>query len=167
VQASLDAPGPTARGATVWGAALFSMFGLCMEVVFTGLGAWWDGSFKGSVSLLMIPVYTAVYLMIGPLLATAQDFGITRPAVRVPPTVLLIYAVEWSFGASYERLGLEPWRYHHGWASDFSHGHISLYYLPAWIGFALAVVPVWKFARALGQHADAAAQRAFARTRPP
>ncbi len=165
MQASLEAPGPTARGSAIWGAALFSMFGLCTEVVFTGAVVGWEGSFKGSVSLLMIPVYTAVYLMIGPLLAAAEHLGLMRLAVRVPLSVIIIYAVEWSFGAGYERLGLEPWRYQHGWASDFSHGHITLYYLPAWIGFALAVVPVWKFAQALGRHADAAARRALARTR--
>lgn len=167
MQASLEAPGPTARGSVIWGAALFAMFGLCMEVVFTGLAVGWDGSFKGGVSLLMIPVYTLVYLMIGPALAALRHLGLARLAVRVPLTVIIIYAVEWSFGAGYERLGLEPWRYHHGWASDFSHGHITLYYLPAWIGFALAVVPAWKFAQALGQHADGAARRVVAQTRRP
>jgi len=79
------------------GALYFSMFGLCMEIVFTGLWAGWDGSFRGEVSLLMIPMYELAY-------------------------ALLVTVVPW----------LE-----------------SLYYLPAWVVFALLIVPVAEHVRGL------------------
>jgi hypothetical protein len=35
------------------------------------------------------------------------------------------------------------------WWEDFSGGHVTLYYLPAWIAFAAIVVPVWRRIHAL------------------
>jgi hypothetical protein len=132
-----------------WGAVLFIMFGLCTEIVFTGISSWWDESFLGHVSLLMVPVYATVYAAIGPLLSGLERLGWTRAAIRIPLTVVAIYAFEWGFGALYAALGLAPWHYEHGWASDFSGGHVTLYYLPAWIAFAAIVVPVWRRIHAL------------------
>jgi len=124
------------------GALLFSMFGLCVEVAFTGLKAGVGGSFIGGVSLLMVPVYALAYLLIGPLLRLARRRDLMRPLLRIPLTVAGIYAIEWSFGAAYQSLGLRPWHYQHGWASDFSGGHITLLYAPFWALFAAILVPV-------------------------
>ena len=60
---------------------------------------------------------------------------------------MVIYAIEWNWSALYAALGLHPWHYEHGWASDFSGGHITLLYLPAWLVFGLRVVPVWEAIR--------------------
>ena len=128
----------------LWGCLLFSAFGLCVEIAFTGLSAGRAQSFRGEVSLLMVPVYSTAFLAIGPLLGLAGRFGLQRPVLRIPLTVVAIYAVEWSFGAGYAALGLAPWYYDHGWASDWSRGFVTLRYLPAWIGFAVIVVPVWR-----------------------
>lgn len=124
------------------GALLFAGFGLVCEIVFTGAFAAWSGSFKGHVSLLMIPVYMFAYAIGRPLLAALARAGRDRLAVRIPLTVVLIYAIEWIAGALYHAIGLDPWRYEHGWASDFSDGNITLYWLPAWIVFAWIVAPV-------------------------
>ena len=135
---------------------MFSMFGLCTEIVFTGVSAFWSGSFLGHVSLLMIPVYAFAYLIAGPLLGALERRGMMRLAIRIPLTVLLIYAIEWSFGGAYRALGLSPWLYDHGWASDFSGGLITLYYLPAWMVFAVIVLPVWRLVHAVAPEVDAA-----------
>ena len=140
---------PTTPVARLWGCALFSAFGLCCELVFTGLKQGFAGSFLGEVSLLMIPVYSFAYLGMGPALRLLERHGAMGPARRLPLTVIAIYAVEWSFGAAYRALGLSPWHYDHGWASDFSGGHITLYYLPAWLVFAWLLVPVWRRVRLL------------------
>ena len=66
---------------------------------------------------------------------------------RLPAAVVVIYAIEWNWSALYAALGLHPWHYEHGWASDFSGGHITLLYLPAWLVFGLRVVPVWEAIR--------------------
>ncbi len=124
------------------GGALFTVFGLGTELVFTGVSAGWSGSFRGHVSLLMIPVYVFAFFLAPPLLAALERRGWQRPAIRLPATVLLIYAIEWGWGAGYGAIGLTPWHYDHGWASDFSGGRITLYYAPAWLVFAFLVVPV-------------------------
>ena len=129
------------------GALLFAGFGLCTEIVFTGLWAGPGASFKGEVSLLMVPVYATAYFLIGPLLRVAEGRGLTSPWQLVLPGVLVVYALEWSFGAFYEALGFRPWRYDHGWASDFSGGHITLYYAPAWCVFVLIAIPVYRAIR--------------------
>ena len=87
------------------------------------------------------------------------------PLWRLPLTVLAIYAVEWSFGAAYAALGLWPWHYEHGWASDFSGGHITLLYLPGWVLFAWGLLPVWRAVRALSPRGARAFGSAFARAR--
>lgn len=124
------------------GALLFSVFGLMTETVFTGLAAFWAGSFKGSVSLLMIPVYCFSYLLANWLLPKVEHTVFFKLPIRVPAIVITIYIIEWGFGAAYKAIGLVPWHYQHAWASDFSNGNITLYFLPAWIGFALIVIPV-------------------------
>ena len=48
---------------TIIGMLLFSVFGLTIETIFTGFFASWGGSFKGEVSLLMIPVYSLAYII--------------------------------------------------------------------------------------------------------
>lgn len=137
---------------TLSGAVLFSMCGLCMELLFTGLWAGWGGSFLGQVSLLMIPVYALAYFGVGLLMRASERAGIDQRLLRVAVIVAAVYAIEWGAGAAYRAAGLAPWHYDHGWASDFSGGNITLYYLPFWILFALLVVPVWRLARALGPH---------------
>jgi hypothetical protein len=149
---------------------LFSAFGLCTEIVFTGVFAWTGGSFLGHVSLLMIPVYALTFFLLGPLLAAVERF---RLGLRgyLPLAVLVIYAIEWSSGIFYRWLGFEPWHYDHGWASEFSSGHITLYYLPAWLIFALIVPPVWRIIRAAspamaaGLRTELAALRVLGRER--
>jgi hypothetical protein len=129
------------------GPLLFCAFGLCTEIAFTGLAAGVADSFRGQVSLLMIPVYAFVYVVIGPLLTAADRLGLDSTWRRLPAVVVAIYAIEWSWGALYASLGLQPWHYDHGWASDFSSGHITLLYLPAWLVFGLVVIPVWRAIR--------------------
>lgn len=130
--------------ALIIGMLLFSVFGLMVETVFTGVFASWAGSFKGGVSLLMIPVYSLSYC-IGifslPYIEKTQLYNLTY---RLPLIVLTVYIIEWIFGAFYKMIGLLPWHYEHGWASDFSNGNITLYFLPAWLLFAFIVVPVIK-----------------------
>lgn len=135
------------NASSVVGALLFAAFGVCTEIVFTGVWAGADASFKGQVSLLMVPVYVTAYLLIGPLLRFAGARGVTSRWKLVPFGVLVVYALEWSFGAFYQELGFRPWRYDHGWASDFSGGHITLYYAPAWCLFVLIAVPVYRAIR--------------------
>lgn len=119
---------------------LFIAFGLCTEIVFTGVSAGFGGNFRGEVSLLMIPVYALAWAVLGPGLALLKRLGFDGAAVRLPLTVVAIYAIEWAFGAAYATAGLWPWHYEHGWASDFSNGHITLLYAPFWLVFA-AVLP--------------------------
>jgi hypothetical protein len=137
----------------VCAAALFSTFGLLVELTFTGVWAGLGESFRGHVSLLMIPVYTAAFLAIEPLMGILARLDWTAPRYRIPLTIIVIYAFEWVFGAGYEAVGLRPWHYEHGWASDFSGGHITLYYLPGWFVFAWMVLPAERMARALAPHA--------------
>jgi hypothetical protein len=148
------------------GAVLFAAFGLCTEIVFTGVKAWTGESFLGHVSLLMVPVYALTFLLLGPLLSAAERF---RLGLRgyLPLAVLAIYAIEWSSGAFYRWLGFEPWHYDHGWASAFSGGNITLYYLPAWLVFALIVPPVWRIATAASPVVAAALRAEVAALRMP
>lgn len=127
---------------------LFVAFGLCVEIVFTGLSQGAGGSFRGQVSLLMVPVYALAWLLLGPGLRALRGLGLDAPRWRIPITVLVIYAVEWSFGAFYAEMGLWPWRYSHGWASDFSEGHVTLLYAPFWLGFAALLPRVHRAIRA-------------------
>jgi hypothetical protein len=128
--------------------ALFVAFGLCVEILFTGLAEGVGGSFRGQVSLLMIPVYAVAWLLLGPALRGLRAIGWSGAPRRLPLTVLAIYAVEWSFGALYADMGLWPWRYAHGWASDFSNGHVTLLYAPFWLVFAALLPPVHRAIRA-------------------
>jgi hypothetical protein len=144
----------------LWGAVLFTMFGLCTEIVFTGILSWWGGSFRGQVSLLMIPVYASAYVFARPLQRRMDEAGWSSPRVQVPLAVLLVYTLEWSFGETYAAFGLWPWRYEHGWASDFSNGHITLFYLPAWTFFGFVVMRVLRVVGHAAPHLDAAARAA-------
>lgn len=127
-------------------ALLFSAFGLCVEVLFTGLKSGLRGDLMGTVSLLMVPVYSSAYVLIGAVLHLGwwKDLPAT---LRVAITVVAIYTIEWGFGVTYHALGFEPWRYDHGAASEFSGGHVTLLYLPFWCIFALVVIPARRFAR--------------------
>jgi hypothetical protein len=128
--------------------ALFVTFGLGVEVVFTGLAEGTGGSFRGQVSLLMVPVYAVAWLLLGPALRGLRALSLDDARWRLPITVAAIYAVEWSFGAFYAEMGLWPWRYDHGWASEFSGGHVTLLYLPFWLGLAALLPPVHRAVRA-------------------
>jgi len=123
------------------GMLLFSVFGMMVETTFTGIAAFWDGSFKGSVSLLMIPVYSFAYFLGVYTLPYIQNTRLFEWQIRLPLIVLVVYAIEWVAGAFYQTIGLLPWHYNHGWASNFSNGNITLYFLPAWFLFAVIVVP--------------------------
>ena len=129
------------RAEILCGMLLFSAFGLMVEIIFTGLGEFWSGSFKGSVSLLMIPVYSLSYILGVTALPVIRETILFKLSFRIPLIILTVYIIEWAFGAFYAALGLTPWYYDHGWASEFSNGHITLYFLPAWAGFSLIVVP--------------------------
>lgn len=118
----------------------FVLFGLATEIVFTGLHAGAAESFRGAVSLCMVPVYALAYAIGRPLLAALRRAGLGRRAIAIPLTVVLIYAIEYASGSAYAALGLTPWHYEHGWASDFASGHVTLLYLPFWIVFA-AILP--------------------------
>ncbi|MGH0033509.1 MAG: hypothetical protein ACQGVK_00635 [Myxococcota bacterium] len=142
---------------------MFVAFGLCTELCFTGVSASWAGSFRGQVSLLMVPVYLLAYVAIGPALSQLERRGWTRLTTRVGLGVALVYGFEWSFGLLYGALGLRPWHYDHGWASDFSGGCITLYYLPAWALFVLLAERVWRIVSDLAPHADRAARLEIAR----
>lgn len=142
-----------------WGAVLFAMFGLCVEIAFTGLDAGFAGSFRGHVSLLMIPVYALAFAIAGPVYRFFDRRRWYALTIRVPIVVAIIYAIEWASGAFYARLGLWPWRYEHGWASDFSNGHVTLWWLPAWIAFALALEVVYRMVETVWPHVHAAARR--------
>lgn len=126
----------------ITGMLLFSVFGLTVETIFTGVAAAWDGSFKGGVSLLMIPVYSLSYCLGIYALPYIENTFVFKPVFRLPLLVLVIYSIEWGFGFFYKSIGLKPWHYEHGWASDFSDGNITLYFLPAWLVFSLIVIPV-------------------------
>jgi len=134
---------------TLCGMLLFSAFGLLVETAFTGLAAFWSGSFKGGVSLLMIPVYSFSYCLGIYFLAYIEKTVIFRLFYRIPLIVIVIYIIEWCFGAFYKTLGLTPWHYNHGWASDFSNGNITLYFLPAWVLFAFIVIPVLRIIQSI------------------
>ena len=131
--------GPPMRR-TAFGCLGFVLFGLGTEIAFTGLWAGIDGSFRGAVSLCMVPVYALAYAAGRPLLTRLRTHGLDRLAVTLPATVLLIYGIEYLSGSAYAALGLVPWHYEHGWASDFSSGHVTLLYLPFWAAFA-AILP--------------------------
>lgn len=131
----------TARNELITGMLLFSVFGLMVELTFTGLGAFWSGSFKGGVSLLMIPIYSFSYYLGIKILPIIENTDFYKWYIRLPGIVLIVYAIEWVSGAFYQSTGLLPWHYKHGWASDFSNGNITLYFLPAWFLFALIVIP--------------------------
>ncbi len=126
------------------GMLLFSVFGLMVELSFTGLGSAWAGSFRGGVSLLMIPVYSFSYFLGIHVLAKFENTIIFKWYFRLPLIVLTVYVIEWIAGALYKSVGLTPWHYEHGWASDFSGGNITLLYAPAWLFFAVIVVPAIK-----------------------
>lgn len=130
------------------GMVLFVAFGLCTEILFTGVGEGLGGSLRGSVSLLMVPIYALGWALLGPALQAMRAVGLGT-APRLAITVLAIYAIEWSFGAGYAAAGLWPWRYAHGWASDWSGGHVTLFYLPFWLVFAAALPPVHAAIRSL------------------
>jgi len=132
------------------------MFGLCTEIAFTGLWARWEGSFRGEVSLLMVPVYALAYVLLVTLRPRFEAGALAHPLPRTALLVLGIYAIEWAAGAAYAAIGLTPWHYDHGWVSNWSGGHVTLYYLPAWVLVALLLVPV---AKHVGHLAAAAARR--------
>lgn len=157
---------PRALRRQLWGGLLFVAFGLCTEIVFSGVLAGWAGAFEGEVSLLMVPVYALAWLVLGPLLAALARAGIDRPAVRLPLLVAGIYAVEWTFGAAYASVGLHPWHYDHGWASAWSGGHVTLLYLPAWCVFAVLLPPVHRTLRRVAPHLDDAVQQGRGGTAP-
>jgi hypothetical protein len=142
------------------GALFFGMFGLCTEIVFTGLAAGWAGSFRGTVSLLMIPVYALAYVLLVAAVPRLEALGMDRAPVRIPILVLAIYAVEWAAGAAYAAIGLTPWHYEHGWASDWSGGYVTLYYLPAWIVFAFLLLPASRLVARLALAATGSAPEA-------
>lgn len=135
------------RKELITGMLLFSVFGLMVETTFTGLSAAWSGSFKGGVSLLMIPVYCLSYFIGIKALPLIENTTLYRWYFRLPLIVVTVYSIEWSFGALYQSVGLHPWHYNHGWASEFSNGNITLYFLPAWLFFALIVVPAIRIVR--------------------
>lgn len=139
-------------GEQIAAAGLFAVFGLLVELVFTGVFSGFSGSFLGHVSLLMVPVYATAYFAMGPLLGLLARLDWDTLPIRLPLAVLVIYTFEWSFGAAYRAMGLQPWYYDHGWASDFSDGNITLYYLPAWLVFAWIVVPARRAVRDLAPH---------------
>ena len=143
----------------VWAALLFSVFGLCTELVFTGFAASWEGSFRGQVSLLMVPVYALAYGVVGLALRVISRFDLRLGLWRVALGVLLVYAIEWSAGAAYGSLGLRPWHYEHGWASNWSNGLVTLYYAPVWAIFVVIAERVWHVATAAAPHADRVARR--------
>lgn len=126
----------------ITGMLLFTVFGLMIETMFTGLAASWVGSFKGGVSLLMIPVYSLSYCLGIYALPYIKKTIMFKLIFRLPLIILVVYIIEWSFGAFYQWAGLTPWHYNHGWASNFSNGNITLYFLPAWLIFAIIVIPV-------------------------
>lgn len=129
------------RSTLFYGCILFSMYGLVNEIIFTGIFSWFP-TLKGTVSLLMIPVYSVSYL----LLVSNIYKKLTRFAenifLRSFFVVLIVYFVEYIFGNVYFFMGFNPWKYHHGWASEFSNGAITLYYLPFWYIFAFIVVHI-------------------------
>jgi hypothetical protein len=88
----------------------------------------------------MIPVYAFAYAIGRPLLAALRAGGLDRRAIAIPLTVGLIYAIEYASGSAYAALGLAPWHYEHGWASEFASGRVTLLYLPFWAVFA-AILP--------------------------
>ncbi len=147
---------PDSTGPRAAAALLFVGFGLCTEIVFTGLAGAWEGSFRGQVSLLMVPVYALAYFAIGAALWALEQVGAKHLAVRVAAGVTMVYAIEWSFGLLFGSLGLRPWHYEHGWASDFSGGWITLYYLPAWALFVVLAERVWRIASTVAPHVDEA-----------
>ena len=132
------------RQELITGMLLFSVFGLMVETVFTGVLASWSGSFKGGVSLLMIPVYSLSYCLGVYSFKHLEKTILFKVYFRLPLIVITVYMIEWGFGAFYKSINLAPWHYEHGWASDFSNGNITLYFLPAWLIFAFIVIPVIK-----------------------
>lgn len=139
----------SSRNELITGMLLFSVFGLMVEITFTGLAAFWSGSFKGSVSLLMIPVYSFAYFLGIKILPIIKNTIFYKWYFRLPGIVVIVYMIEWVSGSFYQSIGLRPWYYNHGWASNFSNGNITLYFLPAWLLFAIIVVPAIKMAQSI------------------
>lgn len=116
--------------------------GLLVEVVITGLIAGIRGNLIGHVSLLMSPVYAVALHLVEPIRHGLRRHGLFGPRVRIPIVVLVIYGIEWASGAVYRSIGLEPWRYDHGMASEFSDGLITLWYIPLWLCLAASVFAI-------------------------
>ena len=90
----------------------------------------------------MFPVYAISYLLLSSGVGKWIDQRFPNIFLRSLMVVVVVYLVEGISGNLYFLMGLEPWRYHHGWASDFSNGAISLLYAPFWYIFAFLVVRI-------------------------
>lgn len=110
----------------------------------------------------MVPVYALAYVVIGFVLAALERRGMPGLTGRILLGVLLIYTLEWGFGLAYGAMTLRPWHYAHGWASDFSGGLVTLYYLPAWALFVVVAERVWRIVSAVAPHVDRAVRHEVA-----
>lgn len=115
---------------------IFALFGLLLEVFFTGIanlraGHW---SFRGHTSPWMIFDYGLMGLVLMPM---------ARPMIRRRIPLVLravaymigIFIVEFVSGWIFDLCGLEIWDYSH--LPLNLHGYITLTYIPFWYAFGL------------------------------
>ena len=132
----------------ICGAFLFSLGAMMVEVFFTGVQSGPSGSFQGHISLLMAILYWIVYVSSARLFRLLDRLKLKNRFLRAFALVFIIYAFEWSFGALCRAAGFMPWDYTgHGWATDFSHGNITLYLAPFWYLYALIIEPAIRCVR--------------------
>lgn len=115
---------------------LFAFLGLLIEVFFSGTGRISRGDWNmiGHTSPWMMPVYGLLGLLIAPV-----SGALKRQQISLIPRALLymvlIFIVEYLFGALFDLAGLEIWNYSKR-PLNFQ-GYITLTYAPFWFFLGL------------------------------
>lgn len=114
----------------------FALLGLLIEVFFTGVGRIFKGDWdmEGNASPWMMPVYGLLGLFVAPV-----SDALKRHRISLIPRALLymmlIFVVEYLFGALFDLVGLEIWNYSRRPLN--LHGYITLTYAPFWFFLGL------------------------------
>ena len=117
----------------------FAFLGLLIELFFTGLGpaiTRQDWELEGDCSLWMIPVYGLLGIFVAPVSGALKKRHVPL-VLRAALYMVLIFAVEYLFGALFDFLGLEIWNYSKRPLN--LHGYITLTYAPFWYFLGLCL----------------------------
>lgn len=118
---------------------IYGSLGLCIEVMWTGLWAFFKGDFTltGHSSVIMFPIYGSVVLLEPMFRELKCNSILLRGAVYM----LLIFSAEYFSGIFLNRLGICPWSYAN--ARFNVEGVVRADYMPLWFGVGIMYEYVW------------------------